>query len=342
MTTVTPSKPLCANCNIEKGIFQCRGCSQVFCMQHTTNHHQNVIQQLDEVEQTHNLVKKTLVQEMAEPASSVKILYDELINKIDNWQEESIKKIQIAAKEAKNDLFQYTIGRVRVAESNLEQLTNELQQARKKFDFIETDLREWNEKLNQLKTELTNLPTVTVYEDYSTLISNIRVNRLDGKESFERSCGNADFEDNNNVVYIKKGQDIYTEVRGKCQYVTGKHIINLHVEQLTGWILFGIISESTPLQIHSYVSPSCYGWYNGSGFVYAGGQCTGGIGSDVVQSDTIQLVIDCDNRLIRLINARSGQTLELSVDIEKCPFPWQLHLNLNEKPTRIRIQSSNK
>jgi hypothetical protein len=193
-----------------------------------------------------------------------------------------------------------------------------------------------------LREELINPPKLVVREDYTKLISKIRVYLIDTEEVFERSSGNADFEENGKVVYVKNNSDIYTEVRGKCEYTTGQHTLCLKVEQLTGWILFGIISKSTALQIHSYASPSCYGWYNGQEFVYAGGQNIGGQGTDVVQNDTIHLVIDCDNRLIRLTNERTNQTLELQVDIQTCPFPWQLHLNLNVAPTRIRIISSTK
>jgi hypothetical protein len=327
MATIT-TKPSCATCFKERGIFKCDGCSRIFCLQHTTDHHQEIVKQMDQVDDTRNLVQKILAQEMVEPRHDLKTLHDELTHKIDVWERESISKIQKVAKDTRNDLFQYTIGRLTNAKLKLQQLTD-----------VETDLREWDDKLNKLKEELITPPNVVVREDYTKLISNICVNYFGTKEVFDRSSGNTVFEENGKVVYVNNGPDIYTEVRGHGAYSTGKHTVSLKIEQLDGWILFGIITQSSPLQIHSYVSPSCYGWYNSAGCVYAAGKNIGGRGCDAVQNDTVHLVIDCDNRLIRLTNERTNLPLELPIDIEKCPFPWQLHLNLNLAPTRIRILS---
>ena len=147
---------------------------------------------------------------------------------------------------------------------------------RENNDFIETDLLAWTKKLNQLKEELIIPPTVVVHEGFDKLISNIRVYALNGEEVFERSSGNIDFNENGKVVCVKNNSDVYTEVRGRCEYSTGQHTISLKAEELHGWILIGIITKSAPLQIHSYTSPSCYGWYNGQAFVYAGGENVGG------------------------------------------------------------------
>jgi hypothetical protein len=297
---------------------------------------------LDQVEEIRNQVQRTLIHKSAEPEREMSALRNELMETIDQWERKSISEIQKVAEEARNELRKYTTERWTAMKLRLEQLTNELQQGRKKNDFIETDLRAWEEKLNQLQKELINPPDVMVREDYTKLISKIRVHLFDPEEVFERSSGNADFEENGKVVYVKNGRDPYTEVRGKHGYTNGHHTLSLKVEQLNGWFFIGVISESTPLQIHSYTSRSCYGWYNGEGFMYAGGVNIGGPSNDVAQNDTIDLVIDCDERVIRLINERINQTLELEVDIQKCPFPWQLHLNLNLAPTRIRLISSTK
>lgn len=333
------TKPSCATCSKERGIFKCDGCSEIFCLQHTTDHNQEIVRQIGQVEQTRDLVQQILTHKIIEPQHNVQLLHDELTRKIDIWEQESISKIQKVARETRNELCQYTTGRLNNTKLKLQQLTDELQKGREKHNFVETDLHEWQDKLNKLKEELISPPNVVVREDYTKLISNICVNYFNTKEVFERSSGNAEFEENGKVVYLKNGSDMYTEVRGNCAYTTGQHKISMKVEELNGWILFGIISQSSPLQIHSYTSPSCYGWYNGAQFVYAAGKAIGGPGCDAIQNDTIHLVIDCDKRLIRLINERTRLIQELTVDIEKCPFPWQLHLNLNLAPTRIRLLS---
>ena len=289
---------------------------------------------MDEIrDQVHTI----LIEKSTESGEDRQEMRDELTKTIDDWERKSISQIQKIAEEARNDLAQYTTGRFNNLKRKLKELTDELQQGRVNKDFIETDLVAWKNKLNQLKEEVINPPPVLVREDYTKLIPKIRVNVVYAQEVFERSSGNADFEENGKVVYVKNNSDIYTEVRGKYEYTTGQHTLSFKVEELTGWILFGIISKSTPLQIHSYTSSSCYGWYNGPNFVYAAGQHICGPNNDVAQNDVVHLIINCDERLIRLTNERTNQTMELQIDLQKCPFPWQLHLNLNEVPTRVRI-----
>ncbi|CAF1316341.1 unnamed protein product [Rotaria sordida] len=269
----------------------------------------------------------------------MKVLQDELIKKIDIWEHESIAKIKRIADETRNELIQHTTGYLSYKKLKLEKLTNELRQGRQNIDFVETDLREWIDKLNQLKEEIINPAKVVVRDACIPLITKIHVDVFETFELFERTSGKTIFEESGKVVVVQDGPYNYTEVRGKNEYTTGHRTLCFKIEQLNGWSLFGIISKSSPLQEHSYSSPSCYGWYNGDYFVYRNGQSVGGQGHDAVENDIVNLTIDCDHRLIRLINERTNRTLELLVDIDKCPFPWQLHLNLNLAPTRIRILS---
>lgn len=339
MTKLT-GKYQCAICDAQRGIFKCNGCSAMFCAMHTMEHHQGIVRGLVDVEEMRDSVQKALMEEPNKPQADVKSLCDELTKTINDWEQESVDKIHQVAEEIRQEVIQNTTGRLSKIQLELQRVSDELQQSRQNQDCIESDLAAWKDQLIQLKEELINPPAIVVREDYTKFIPNIRVSALRTREVFDCSSGNADFEENGQVVYLNTGLDIYTEVRGRCGYIRGQHTITMKVEELNGWILFGIISQSTPIQIHSYLSPSCYGWYNGWDFNYAAGQHIGGRGNDVAQDDIVHLFIDCDEHLIRLTNERVNQTEELKIDIEKCPFPWKLHLNLNMAPTRIRILSS--
>ncbi|CAF3321292.1 unnamed protein product [Rotaria socialis] len=337
--TTNLDKPLCRICNKARGVFKCDGCSDYFCFQHTGNHRQHVIKQLDHVEEIHNLVQESLAQQSAEPRQDVQALQDELMKKIDMWEHDSIAKIKKVAEETRNKLIQHTTGYLAHKKLELDKLTNELCLARQNIDFIESDVREWTNKLNKMKAEITNPVKIAVREAGVPLVTKMHIDVFESFDLFERTSGKAVFEDNGKVAVVQDGLENYVEVRGKSEYTTGKHTLSLKIEKLSGWILFGIISKLSPLQEHSYSSPSCYGWYNGDHFVYRNGENVGGQGHDAIENDIIQFSINCDQRLIRLTNERTNRTLELSVDIDKCPFPWQFHLNLNLVPTRIRILS---
>ena len=57
-------------------------------------------------------------------------------------------------------------------------------------------------------------------------------------------------------------------------------------------------------------------------------------------NDIINLIFDCDNQKISMINERTNARYELTVNTNYCPFPWQLHVNLSEPQSRVRILSN--
>ena len=339
MAMITAIKPLCVTCRKQRGVFKCEGCSQMLCLQHTSNHRKDVIEQLEEIEDIRVVVEMVLTQQSAESRKDAEDLKGELLKSIDTWEHESIAKVKRRAEEARDELFRSTAGRLDNIKIKLQQLTDEIQQSRQTNDFLETDLRAWVDKLNRWKDEIVYPVTILVRQESTALVNQIRVNVYDTTEVFERASSKVVFEDNDEVAVVKDGPELYTEVRGRGEYVSGQHTLSVKVEKLNGWILIGIISKSNSLREHSYESPSCYGWYDGEHFVYAGGENIGGKGHDIIQSDTVSLLIDCDHHLIQLTNERTHRTLELLVDLDRCPFPWQLHLNLNLAPTRIQILS---
>jgi hypothetical protein len=51
----------------------------------------------------------------------------------------------------------------------------------------------------------------------------------------------------------------------------------------------------------------------------------------------IELVIDCDRRIMRLTNERTCQTQDLNVNLNTCPFPWQFFVTLSNANDRVRL-----
>ena len=324
------TKVLCVICNKAKGIYKCEGCSRIFCPKHSIDHRNDLNKQLEEVAGTHDLVHQTLNQQTED------LQQHPLLKKIDQWEKESIAKVRQVAEEARNEVITGTTQNTTEVKQKLQLLSNELKEGREENDFSEIDLRQWMEKLEELKKELLNSTTILFREDSTPLITKIRIYRVEASDIFERVCGDAQINDNGClIVKISAG---VTEIRGKGEYNTGRHILRFQVEQLihNGWMFFGIISKSQTMQTNSYVSPSSYGWTT-QNQTYVSGQYRSERSYDVAQNDTIMLEIDCDRRKIELRNERSNRIMELPVDINKCPFPWQLHLNLLASNTRVRI-----
>jgi hypothetical protein len=96
------------------------------------------------------------------------------------------------------------------------------------------------------------------------------------------------------------------------------------------------------LQKQSCSSKSAYGWTNNNYF-WLNGECHPNRSSSRIEmkiNDVISLIFDCDRRKIFMINERTNAKYELVVNIDHCPFPWQLHVNLYEANSHVRILSA--
>ncbi|CAF4164744.1 unnamed protein product [Rotaria sordida] len=145
MATIA-GKARCIICDKEKRTVKCEGCSQMFCYIHLPVHHQELSQQLDEIEQNRDLFRQTLSQHADDTKQH------SLIKQIDQWEEDSIKKSNKQQKRG-----------------NLAALTDQLKHIRQENDFNELDLSHLKEKLTQLAEELYQPPNVSIQQDSASL-----------------------------------------------------------------------------------------------------------------------------------------------------------------------------
>ncbi|CAF0909653.1 unnamed protein product [Rotaria sordida] len=342
---IESNKVLCIICNKSKGIFKCEGCSRIFCPKHSIDHRNELGKQLEQIEVTHDLVQQILIQQTEGSKQHL------LLKTIDQWEQESIVKIRQAAEEARNELLKYTAHHTNQVKKNLQLIFNDIKEGRENNDFSESELQQWTQKLEELKIELHNPINVSIQQDSIPLVTKIRIDYQDTSmhpqlnrpisDVFERVCGNAQIEENGCLI-LKDDSTGHTEIRGKNQYNIGKHKFYFRIEQLasSGWIFFGIISKSEPMQYDSFYSPSSYGWSSKNQIYIGGDDEEYDENTEIFENDTIILLIDCDQKKILLQNNRLNRTRELLVDIKKCPFPWQLHLNLHAPNTHVRILNS--
>ncbi|CAF3050010.1 unnamed protein product [Rotaria sp. Silwood2] len=149
MATATTDRNLCDTCGKAKGISKCEGCAKIFCYSHFGDHRQELNKQLDEVEVIRDLYRQTLTEQTADPQR------DELVQQINHWESDSIKKIQETA-----------------------ELTDQLRQSHQENDFVETDLHQWKEQLEQLSREHTNPSNIILRQDLEPLVTKIYVDIL--------------------------------------------------------------------------------------------------------------------------------------------------------------------
>jgi hypothetical protein len=325
----------------QAGVANCEGCSQVFCTKHFNDHRRSLDEEMNVILSKYNDFKNTIIQE----PTIVNI--QPIIEEIDNWEQESLKKIQEKAAELRHELLQLRIAHIESLTTKFQSLAEQIEKGQEQQDFIETDLLRWEKRLDDLKSNLISSSAINILQDDNIpLVHLIAVSYLstEKNELFDRIFNDkVRIEEGGEVVVALKAFMSYTEVRGKNSYEFGPHKIRLLLENPSDqWTFLGINSKSTPLQQSSFSSKSAYGWCS-SNYIYSNGSYQFNKTNPPIQmkqNDIITLIFDCDNCKISMVNERTNIKHELIVDVNNCPFPWQLHVNLRQPESRIRILSA--
>lgn len=333
MTSTKVNRSLCSICGKIPSFSFCTGCQRVFCTDHAEQHRLELSSLLDRIIHDHNQCKQTLIQYTEE------LNNHPLIQQITDWESQSIERIHQAASDARNQVFQAFGQFANHAIGTMNSLTEVLTKAQEEENFLERDLRQWMETLGQLKKELDKPPTINVRKapPETPFISKILISI---SEIFEKSIGRIAIKDEGKLV-VNTGANGYGTARSKGDYSVGKHRFRLKIEQTTGqkWFFLGIVSRDTSIQATPFNTPTSFGWLSNN-FVCLNGKLHGdynGYQSDLEKNDILELMIDCQQRKIRLTNERTNGTHELTIDLNLCPLPWQIQLGLYYSKDRIRL-----
>ena len=174
MATST-GKTQCFICTKGKSTYKCGGCAKDFCFIHLTEHRQIVSKQFDEIENDRNLLLQLLTEQKEDPQIRP------LIQQIDQWEDDSIKKIKQIVKECKQILIQHTNKSFIEMEIKLTKLTKQLKEIREEDEFNEIDLNEIKTKLTKLAKEFEQPADIYIRQDSSPFINKISVIASSGK-----------------------------------------------------------------------------------------------------------------------------------------------------------------
>jgi len=159
----------CVTCKEDRVAYKCEGCSQYFCIKHLTIHHQSVVDELAEVENKRNLLQGNLNDHKTDPKKHF------LIQRINQWKQDSIKKIEQTAKECEELLGKALKEHIDKIGIKLGKFTGQLIPIRKENDVNEIVLKKLIEELKQLEEELNKPPNISIQQDSSSFINKISV-----------------------------------------------------------------------------------------------------------------------------------------------------------------------
>jgi hypothetical protein len=358
MSASATSKKQCVTCSKGGGILTCDGCQQAFCGKHVAEHRQELGVQLDGIMQEHDLIQQELEQPSAEKSP--------LLQKIDQWEKDSIVKIQAAAETARRNLHELLIKSKERLTKVCGDIKKDLRSSREADDFSEHDLARWKEQLKELQLEMTSPSSAKLAHNkrapiyLMTLTTNEPSNNqsassneppptknsttLDIQERFMQTLGPVSLDDQKYLAKHVGSPTDFSYIRGRLLYSTGCYVIRFKIEQSAQpyRIFFGCMSSKTDLTKNAFETTASVGWFK-SNQTYENGRCSsnvkkyGYISSKIKTNDELHLILDCDKKQIRLFHTREKTTCTLSVDSNLAPFPWQYLVVLSNPGDSVRI-----
>lgn len=361
----------CEICNTMIGVFLCHGCEQSFCSEHTQQHRHVLQQAMNGVMDGCDRLMDD-IQEHTTGHYNVS-----LSQYIDQWERDSLNKIQQLAREIREQASMITQDNADNLKEKLEELRLELYSAQQNGGFYESDVERWSRRLDELRNFIVAQQQLIVENDsdLTPFISRIALNdtrniRNKSKTPTERNtpikpnispeyriptAQNTPIKPNISTEYPIPSEhntpikpNILTENKKKNEYLpsrsnysenptgdrysSGKHTLRYKIDSFdpNSSVDFGIISNKKGIELHQRESTTFYGWKDDD--IVCRGVVSeknyGGYQSDFQTNDIYQLVIDCDQRKIRIKNERTAISYDLLVDTTKCPLPWQPHVRI--------------
>lgn len=118
-------------------------------------------EELDEIEVNCDDFQEILGEQINDPHKHL------LIQQIDQWERDSIKKIQQTANEYRHRLFEHIIRHINQIEINLNKLNDQIKDSHQEKNFKEINL----EKLKKLSDQLDKIPNVSIENSSESLIN---------------------------------------------------------------------------------------------------------------------------------------------------------------------------
>jgi phosphomevalonate kinase len=162
-------KTQCFLCKKETRTFICEGCTQNFCLNCIKKHVQTLHQGLDQIENEHDEFRQILNEQKDDSKNH------QLIQKINQWEKDSIEKIEQIAKDCRERLIHHTNICVIKIENELNNIARELKRIREENEFNEIDINHFKVKLNKLKEELNQPTNISLKQQSASFIDKMFV-----------------------------------------------------------------------------------------------------------------------------------------------------------------------
>ncbi|CAF0897728.1 unnamed protein product [Adineta steineri] len=178
------NKIQCFTCNKDKITYSCRGCSKQFCLTHLTEHQQNLNEELNLIINDYDQFKQ-IINEQKQNSQN-----HSLIKQIDQWETNSIKKIQRKAKDCREIVIKSSQTFIDDIEKKFNDLNEQIKQIHKENEFNELNLNYLKNQLRKITEELNNPSNMSIEQKSQSFINEISI-VLSKKSKFNKWKQNA-------------------------------------------------------------------------------------------------------------------------------------------------------
>ena len=340
MGVSTTSKKRCVTCEKNGGILICDGCQQSFCGKHVMEHRDKLGVQLDCLVQEHDLMKLQV-----ELMSTNHVLFKQ----IDQWEKESIMKIQDAANHARENLRKILGQSKQRFSKKFDDIREDFQSSRAADDYSENDLTQWTNDLKTLKKEIESPDEIEIFKNKEKAINLIEIKTDDDddddeyySEKFSQIIGPSRTLDNGHGVQHMGSNTDDVFIGGQFNYMSGTYMIRFKLEvfKTPHRIFLGCTTSTKNLTPNIRRAWHLIGWEDMDRCYFHGARSNSleaAALSSTRQNDILKMIIDCNEKQIKLCNERLNVTSTLRVNIDQTPLPWRLVVILSSPGDCVRI-----
>ncbi|CAF4185322.1 unnamed protein product, partial [Adineta steineri] len=162
-------KTPCFICNENKITYPCKGCSKEFCLVDLTEHRQTLTNELHHITNEYNEFKQTINEQKQNSQNFP------LIEQINQWEIESIEKIQQKAQEYREIVNKSSQTCINDIELKFKELNEQIQQMQIANEFNEIGLNYLRNQLIEIKEQLNNPSDISIKKDSQSIINEISI-----------------------------------------------------------------------------------------------------------------------------------------------------------------------
>ncbi|CAF3765008.1 unnamed protein product [Adineta steineri] len=182
---MTNNKTHCFTCNKDKITYPCEGCLKSFCLMDLTKHRQILNEELHHIINDYNQFKQRFSEQKPKPHDL------SLINQINQWEIDSIIKIQQKARDCREIVIKSSQTCINDIEKKFNDLSEQIKQLQRENEFNEINLNYLRNELIQIREELNNPPKTSIIQDFQLFINDVPIIPLEKKPKFNKWNQNA-------------------------------------------------------------------------------------------------------------------------------------------------------